>query len=57
MGGEAHQVELFAAALDIVIDGFDLSVFEELVFAGGDVYLDKVLIHNPSGSEIHVADL
>ena len=57
VGGEAHQVELLAGILHIVIDRLDLGVLQELVVADGHVDLDEVLIDHAAGAQVHVSDL
>ena len=57
VGGQAHQVELLAGGLDVVVDRLDLGVVEELVLAHGHVDLDEVLVDHAAGAEVHVSDL
>ena len=54
---EAHEVELAAAGLHIVVRSAYLLVLEELVVAAGHVYLHEVLIYDPAGTEVHVSYL
>ena len=56
-GGEAHQVELLAGVLDVVVNRLDLGIVEEFVVADRHVDLDEVLVHHAAGAEVHVTDL
>ena len=57
VGGEAHQVELLAGGLDIVVDRLYLGVLEEFMVTDGHVDLDEVLVDHAAGAQVHVADL
>ena len=57
VGAEAHEMELAAAGLHIVVGGTYLLVVEELVVAASHVDLHEVLIDHAAGAEVHVSHL
>ncbi len=57
VGGKAHQMQLFAALLHIVIGCLYLFVFQQFVLTAGDIDLHQVLIHHAAGAQVHVAYL
>ena len=55
VGGQSHQVELFALLLGVAISGLHLRVLHDRAVLAGAVDFHKVLINNASGTYIEVS--
>ena len=54
-GSQAHKMESLAVGLCIIVGCLDFGILKQFVVAAGDVDFHKVLIHDPSCTEVEVA--